>query len=90
MRDLKVEHPGVFTYEDDEIKHQANFPLCLIKMAWNAGCNFEDLADGFGPGQGTKGDWSGIRDSSPKAVELMLQRTLEQIKVLFKAYYNPE
>lgn len=27
--------------------------------------------DGFGPGSGSHGDWSGIRDSTPEAVERM-------------------
>ena len=60
-----------------EYKFSAEFPLFLIKKTWEKGCNFEDLADGFGEGQGTMGgDWSGIRDSSPAATEKMLERAL--------------
>ena len=53
------------------------YPLLIIRLAWSAGINFEDLADGFGPGLGTlNGDWSGIRDSSESAIASMLERAL--------------
>jgi len=55
----------------------ADFPRFLIGKAWRRGCSFEDLADGFGEGAGTMGgDWSGIRDSTEGAIELMLERAL--------------
>ena len=54
----------------------ANFSLFLISQARDRGCEFEDLADGFGPGAGTHGDWSAIRDSSQEAVDRMLERSL--------------
>lgn len=62
------------------IRFQAGFPLFLIREAWDRhGVSFEDLADGFGPGQGTHDDWSGIRDSSPGAVNKMLERALNHL-----------
>ena len=60
----------------DGIGFRADWTLFLIHEAWLRGCDFEDLATGFGPGMGTFGDWSGIRDSSAEAVEKMLVRTL--------------
>lgn len=48
----------------------------LIREAWERGCNMEDLADGYGKGLGTHGDWSGIRDSSHEAIEQMLTRAM--------------
>ena len=63
-----------------ENKFSASFPLFLIREAWHRGLDMEDLADGFGEGMGTMdGDWSGIRDSSPEALNLMLQRTLNHL-----------
>lgn len=76
-----------------EINFRAAFPLFLIREAWNRGCDFEDLADGFDgfalhldpasgegdltPGfKGTRGDWSGIRDSSDEAKNRMFERAL--------------
>lgn len=77
MKNLKIESSGAFTYERDGMKHSANFPLFLIRKAWDSGVDFEDVADGFGPGLGTcGGDWSGIRDSSDEAVAKMLERAL--------------
>lgn len=44
---------------------------------------FETLCDGFGAGMGTcGGDWSGIRDSSPEAVERMLAAALTFLSLL--------
>ena len=63
-----------------ENKFSASFPLFLIREAWSRGLDMEDLADGFGEGMGTMdGDWSGIRDSSPEALNLMLQKTLNHL-----------
>ena len=58
---------------------RASFNLFLIGLAQERGCSFEDLADGFGPGAGTHGDWSAIRDSSKEAVNRMLERSLNHL-----------
>ncbi len=76
VRRDKVAHGGEFSYWKDGIAHSACFDLFLISAAWHRGCNFEALADGYGAGEGTFGDWSGIRDSSDKAREAMLERAL--------------
>lgn len=58
-------------------RFSARFDLFLIRQAWEQGVDFEDLADGFGKGNGTMGgDWSGIRDSSVEAVNKMFERAL--------------
>jgi len=55
----------------------ARADLFAIRCAWDAGCSFEALADGFGRGLGTmNGDWSGIRDSSPDAVVAMTAKAV--------------
>lgn len=79
---LAVENVGRFTYKrNDGTNCSANFPLALISIAWDGGCGFEDLADGYGPGLGTmNGDWSGIRDSSDEATAKMLERALNWIE----------
>jgi aryl-alcohol dehydrogenase-like predicted oxidoreductase len=59
---------------------KGDLALYIIRLAWEAGMNVEDLADGFGPGRGTDGDWSAIRDSSHAAVEAMLDRALRFIE----------
>lgn len=73
-----IANSGEFSYHDAEcFKHICGFPLFLIDQAWQRGCDFECLADGFGVGQGTMGgDWSGIRDSSDQAIEAMLTKAL--------------
>lgn len=78
VQGVSVEHPGSFQYDTaDGVKHIARFDLFLIRNAWERGCDFEDLADGFGAGFGTMaGDWSGIRDSSADATLNMLSRAL--------------
>lgn len=72
---LVIHNDGKFAYFDTERKVtcSANFPLAIIRMAWDSGCDFEQEADGFGPGEGTKGDWSGIRDSSDAARATMFR-----------------
>lgn len=57
----------------------ADLGLLLIRNAWYKGCDFEQEADGFGIGQGTKGDWSGIRDSSPEAICVMLAKAIDHL-----------
>lgn len=60
----------------------AGYPLFFIQMAWNKGMNLEDLADGYGKGMGTNGDWSGIRDSSDEAIEKMFERAINFLEGL--------
>jgi hypothetical protein len=70
---IQLEAQGPYT----TWKFSAQLPLFLIGEAWRNGCGMEDLADGFGLGNGTMGgDWSGIRDSSEEAYERMFQRAL--------------
>jgi len=61
------------------VNFHAHIHLLLIHEAWNAGLDLEDLADGYGKGDGTYGDWSGIRDSSTEAKTLMFERSLNFI-----------
>jgi hypothetical protein len=86
--DLTVHHAGKLTYRFGLdglflgylVSAEASFDLLLIREAWRAGVDFEDLADGFGQGAGTHGDWSAIRDSSREAKDRMLARALEQVR----------
>lgn len=70
------ETPTGFQGLDRGTRFSAGFANFLIHEAWLMGADFEDLADGFGPGAGTKEDWSAIRDSSPEAKRLMLEAAL--------------
>jgi aryl-alcohol dehydrogenase-like predicted oxidoreductase len=84
IRDLRIQDAGEFSYVSvgrlGSVNTSAKFPLYLMREAWEKGVDFEDLADGFGPGLGTMGgDWSGIRDSSPAAQEAMLERALNEL-----------
>lgn len=64
-------------FSDTPVRFSASLPLFMIREAWSQGVDFEDLADGFGPGMGTMGgDWSGIRDSSGPAKDRMFERAL--------------
>lgn len=79
MHNVKIQNPGQLEYTTNE-GHQAsaNFPLLVIRRAWEAGCSFEQEADGFGLGHGTMGgDWSGIRDSSEQAIARMFTKALD-------------
>lgn len=78
MKNLVIENVGRLTFtNEDGFEASANFPLLVIRRAWDAGCDFEKEADGFGPGLGTmKGDWSGIRDSSESATAAMFAKAL--------------
>ena len=58
------------------MRFRASPSLWLIRQAWDKGMDLEDLADGYGAGAGTHGDWSGVRDSSDEAVAAMLGRAL--------------
>lgn len=75
---VEIASEGQFAYQDvDCNKHSCQFPLFLIDQAWQRGCDFECLADGFGVGMGTMGgDWSGIRDSSDNAITAMFTRAM--------------
>ena len=61
-----------------ETRFTASPSLWLIHQAWGK-VDFEDLADGYGAGEGTRGDWSGVRDSSDAAVAAMLGRALTHL-----------
>lgn len=83
VKDLALDQPGSFRYryrhpgqQTEPYDGSAQFPLYIIARAWEAGVSFEDLADGFGRGLGTQGDWSAIRDSSDEQIERMLERAL--------------
>ena len=71
-----------FAGQDEETRFSTNFPVFLIHEAWGQGADYEPLADGFGPGEGTHGDWSAIRDSTPDAIAAMFQVALN---ILFGA-----
>ncbi len=59
----------------------ARADLFVIDAAWQGGCSFEALADGFGRGLGTmNGDWSGIRDSSDAAIAAMTAKAVRFIR----------
>jgi hypothetical protein len=82
VRDHGVEPDGGFTGRDEKnggFPFSANFPLFLIQEAWNRGMDVEDLADGFGEGNGTHGDWSAIRDSTTHATTKMFERALNYL-----------
>ena len=79
-----VEQGDSFMGRRNGMLFSANFPLFLISQARDKGCDFEDLADGYGVGMGTlqpngESDWSGIRDSSDEAIEKMLERSLNHL-----------
>lgn len=77
---IKLRENGAgFAGCDNEKRFAASFDLFLIRKAWDAGADFEALADGFGRGAGTLGDWSAIRDSSPGARERMLEAALNKL-----------
>lgn len=76
FQNVHVGQAGHFTYTTERGKASANFPLFLIQQAWHRNCNFEAEADGFGKGEGTKNDWSAIRDSSDEAKNAMLAKAL--------------
>lgn len=69
---------SVIVGKDKDVNFMADFDLFIIKQVWGA-VSFEDLADGFGKGAGTMGDWSGIRDSSPEARAKMFTRALNYL-----------
>jgi len=78
MQNVRILNPGKLEYTGEHGEASANFPLLVIRRAWEAGCNFEAEADGFGQGLGTMGgDWSGIRDSSEQATAKMFAKALD-------------
>lgn len=70
---------GIECREGVEMPFSAGWPLFIIGQARQRGCTFEELADGYGEGEGTHGDWSGIRDSSFRALERMTERALNYL-----------
>jgi len=77
LSDVKIKSRGRFEYVSKHgTRTSARFDLFLIREAWDQDCDFEDLADGYGVGKGTQGDWSAIRDSSPAAIDRMLQKAI--------------
>lgn len=86
--DVHVEDDGTWSghraFDDDErgTAFLATPSLVVIEWAYYGGCDLEDLADGYGPGQGTHGDWSGIRDSSDEAIDAMLARSLTWVELV--------
>ncbi len=77
---INAEKPANFSYKQNGVGPcLATWTLFVIREAWGGGCDFEDLADGYGLGMGTHDDWSGIRDSSPEAKLAMTERALNFI-----------
>jgi len=71
---------GTIRGNRDGMRFSASPDLMIIREAWDRGCDFEDLADGFGKGNGTQGgDWSGIRDSTPGAIAEMFTKALNHL-----------
>lgn len=65
----------------DGYRFSARADLYVIRAAWEAGCDLEAEADGFGRGLGTcGGDWSGIRDSSDVAVVAMTAKAMRYLR----------
>lgn len=84
IKDLTIKHRGFVSYAETTSaasSTSACLSLWIIGEAWRGGCNFEDLADGYGAGLGTMGgDWSGIRDSSDEAEAEMLARAMDFLR----------
>ena len=82
--DITINDNGTFEGYDSEavggIQFRASFDRFFIRKAWDAGMDFEAEADGFGPGMGTMGDWSAIRDSSDEAIALMFTKAINAMK----------
>jgi hypothetical protein len=80
ITNLHISNHGSFEYQYRSdpcvVDASACFSLYIIREAWDAGVDFEELADGYGEGGGTHGDWSSIRDSSDGAITAMLERAL--------------
>lgn len=81
ITNLRTTAEGNITYDRNGMMCLASLPLLIVRDAWNRGMNLEDLADGFGEGLGTMGDWSAIRDSSRSAQDAMLERALNFMKI---------
>lgn len=86
---IQIEDAGAFHGMEGANAFSANFPLFLISEAWGRGCDLEDLADGFGLGLGTAGDWSGIRDSSDYAKARMFERAINHLFPANNGVNNP-
>lgn len=81
---FEVEHDGAFEWKKGSRRGSAAITLHVIRMAWHAGLDVEEDADGFGPGAGTHGDWSAIRDSSKEARARMFGKALDFIESRLK------
>lgn len=82
MQITKIVNNGEFGgFTDDGHAFVASFPLFIIHIAWHAGCDMEDLCDGFNLGFGSQGDWSALRDSSPEAILNMLNRACNHMEL---------
>ena len=81
-----LEGSVTITGKDGKMSYTADLVILLLKIGWNKtdrlGEKFEELADGFGIGAGTLGDWSAIRDSSDDAKMKMLEATLNHLETL--------
>lgn len=71
---------AIFGGTNKNYRYSARVDLWLIRQAWESGADLEGLADGFGKGMGTMGDWSAIRDSSADAKVEMLEVAVEYLK----------
>lgn len=90
FNDLHIQQFGNMRWTGKgDMQSRGNLSLLIIRKAWNVGCDFEDLADGFGAGKGTmNGDWSGIRDSSDVATSKMLERALNHLWHMLDVEYD--
>jgi hypothetical protein len=81
--DLMVNHGLKVRFDGTDAlgyKFIAQADMWLIRFAWGHGLNLEALADGFGRGIGTMGDWSAVRDSSSGAVREMTAAALAWLR----------
>ena len=79
INNLTRDESGILHYVSENGHNtSADLDLLLIRHAWGA-VDFEAEADGYGAGEGTNGDWSGIRDSSDEAKTKMLEKALNHI-----------
>ena len=86
ITELETRPDGTIMFLSDRIggcpcRNIASLNMLLIRAAWGKGCDFEAEADGYGPGAGTHGDWSGIRDSSRGAKDRMLEKALNFLEL---------
>ncbi len=82
ITDLHTMPDGHLSYRRGGIPCLGDLPLLLVHYCWHRGMDLDDLADGFGPGSGTHGDWSAVRDSTQDAQDKMLARALNWLGVV--------